>query len=182
MNIFEKSNCEKLAKKKHFDSSLNDKKVSNQKCKHSKKVCNEFWMIHLETIMIFIWKHVLLLKDIFEQFRKVCLQNFKFDPCYYFNSPSWDAMLKMTHVELDLMADQFIVKGMCDGVIYSAQRYSKANNKYMKLSDKNNSLICIIYLHKSGLYGSGMIQYLPSDGFKWLTHMRLIDLVLKKFK
>ena len=42
MNIFEKSNCEKLAKKKHFDSSLNDKKVSNQKCKHSKKVCNEF--------------------------------------------------------------------------------------------------------------------------------------------
>ena len=75
-------------------------------------------------------------------------------------------MLKMTHVELDLMVDQFIVKGMCGGVIYSAQRHSKANNKYMKLSDKNNSSICIIYLHKSGLYGSGMIQYLPTDGFK----------------
>ena len=93
MNIFEKSNCEKLAKKKHFDSSLNDKKVSNQKCKHSKKVCNEFWMILLETIMIFIWKHVLLLMTYLSNLEK-CLQNFKLDPCYYFNSLSWDACLK----------------------------------------------------------------------------------------
>ena len=45
-------------------------------------------------------------------------------------------MLKTTGVKLDLISDtdihQFIEKGMRGGVIYIAQRYSKANNGYMK--------------------------------------------------
>ena len=66
------------------------------------------------------------------------LQYYKLDPCHYFTSPglSWDAMLKMTDMELELMIDvdmyQFIEKGMMGGVSYIANRYGKANNKYMK--------------------------------------------------
>ena len=74
----------------------------------------------------------------FESFGKACLQYYKLDPCHYFTIPglSWDAMLKMTDIKLELMIDvimyQFIEKGMRGGVSYIANRYEKANNKYMK--------------------------------------------------
>ena len=45
---------------------------------------------------------VLLLADVFESFRKTCLQYYKLDPCHYFTSSvlSWDAMLKVTKIKL----------------------------------------------------------------------------------
>ena len=66
------------------------------------------------------------------------MQYYKLDPCHYFTSPglSWDAMLKMTNIKLELMTDidmlQFIKKGMHGGVSYITNRYGNANNKYMK--------------------------------------------------
>ena len=87
--------------------------------------------------------YVLLLADVFENFRKTCIQYYKLDPCHYFTSPGlpWDAMLKMTDIKLELISDvdmfQFIEKGMLCGVSYIANRYGKANNKYMKEYDEN---------------------------------------------
>lgn len=60
----------------------------------------------------------MLLADVFVEFRKMCLQNFKLHPCHYFSSLrlSLDTMFKMTGVELDLISDidmyQFIEKGI----------------------------------------------------------------------
>ena len=65
------------------------------------------------------------------------------DPWHYFSSPglSWDAMLKMTGIKLDLISDTdmhlFIEKGMKGGISHIAKRYSKANNKYMKCYDSS---------------------------------------------
>ena len=50
---------------------------------------------------------VLLLADVFEAFRKVCLENYRLYPAWYFTSPrlAWDAMLKKTGVKLELLTD-----------------------------------------------------------------------------
>ena len=82
----------------------------------------------------------------------ICLEHYGLDPCHYFSSPglSWDAMLKMTEIDLELISDSkmhlFIEKGMRGGISYIAKRYSKLNNKYMKGYDKkskfNNVLRC----------------------------------------
>ena len=61
--------------------------------------------------------NVLLLADIFETFRKTCMNVYKLDPAHYYTSPglSWDALLKKTGVCLELLTnyDQhlFIQKG-----------------------------------------------------------------------
>lgn len=79
-----------------------------------------------------------------ENFRKTCLQYYKLDPCHYFRSPglSWDAMLKMTNVQLELMPDidmfQFLEKDMRGGNSYIANRYGEVNNKYMTGYDPPN--------------------------------------------
>ena len=74
------------------------------------KTLGEYHDLYLKT-------DVLLLVDVFEKFINTCLNYFGLDPCYYFSSPglSWDAMLKMTKVELELIIDidmhLFIEKG-----------------------------------------------------------------------
>ena len=73
---------------------------------------------------VYLKADVLLLADVFENFRKTCLEYYKLDPAHYFTAPglSWDAMLKMTNVKLDLISDvdmhQFVEKGMRGGVSY----------------------------------------------------------------
>ena len=75
---------------------------------------------------LYLKSDILLLADVFENFRKNCLQYYKLDPCYYFTSPGlpWDATLSMTDIKLELMTDidkfQFIEKGMRGGISYIA--------------------------------------------------------------
>ena len=75
----------------------------------------------------------LLFVDLFENFRKACMENYKLDPCHYSTllGLSWNAMLKMTKMELELMSDinmfQFIEKGMSSGISSIMHWYGKAN-------------------------------------------------------
>ena len=67
---------------------------------------------------LYLMSDILLLADGFENFRKTCLEYYKLDPAHQFTSPglSWDAMLKMTNIKLELITDidtfQLIKKGM----------------------------------------------------------------------
>ena len=60
---------------------------------------------------------VLLLTDVFEKFINTCVKYYALDPCHYFSSPelSWNAMFKMTGIELEVISDidmhLFIEKG-----------------------------------------------------------------------
>ena len=137
---------------------------------------------------LYLKSDILLLADVFENFRKTCLQYYKLDPCHYFTSPglSWDAMLKMTDIKLELMTDidmfQFIEKGMRGGISYIANRYGKANNKYMKTYDEKMPSKYLMYLDANNLYGWAMSQYLPTGGFRWMTKKQIDKLDLTKYK
>ena len=50
---------------------------------------------------------LLLLADVCEKFISICLKHYGLDPCHYFSAPrlSWDAMLKMTGIELEKISD-----------------------------------------------------------------------------
>ena len=131
---------------------------------------------------------VLLLTDVFENFRTHCLNYYKLDPCHYFTSPglSWDAMLRMTGIRLELMTDidmyQFIEKGIRGGVSYIANRYGKSNNKYIDNYDEKVPSKYIMYLDANNLYGWAMSQYLPTGNFKWMTDKEISITNLGKYK
>ena len=61
-------------------------------------------------------------------FIDTCLRFCKLNPCHYFSSPglSWDAMLKMTDIELGKISDigmyLFLRKGLKGGISYITKR------------------------------------------------------------
>ena len=81
---------------------------------------------------------VLLLADVFEEFRNNSLKNYGLCPSHYLSAAtlSWNEMLNMTKTKLELISDPdmyiFFEKSMTDGVSYISDRYSKANNRYLK--------------------------------------------------
>ncbi|XP_068689838.1 uncharacterized protein [Montipora foliosa] len=188
MDSFDKFN-EKLPPKEEFYSILNDEHISDDQYKHAQNVWNTFNLKNMgEYHDLYLKSDILLLADVFENFRKTCLQYYKLDPCHYFTSPglSWDAMLKMTDIKLELMTDidmfQFIEKGMRGGTSYIANRYGKANNRYMKTYDEKAPSKYIMYLDANNLYGWAMSQYLPTGGFKWLAKNQIDKIDLAQYK
>ena len=165
IDSFDKFN-EKLPTKEDFFSIMNNEHITNKDYKHAQNVWDTFNLNNMgEYHDLYLKSDILLLADVFENFRKTCLQYYKLDPCHYFTSPgvSWDAMLKMTDIKLELMTDidmfQFIEKGMRGGISYIANRYGKANNKYMKTYDEKEPSKYIMYLDANNLYGWAMSQY-----------------------
>ena len=71
-----------------------------------------------------------LLADVFERFTTESLKFYKLDPSHYVSSPglSWNAMLKMTEIKLELISDidkhLFIEKGLRGGISYICKRFS----------------------------------------------------------
>ena len=83
------------------------------------------------------WKcDFLLLPDEFEKLRNRWLENYVLCRSNHFSAPvlSWDAMLSITKVELDLISDfnmnMFFEKEMEGSISYICEKYRKANNRY----------------------------------------------------
>ena len=188
MDSFEKFNKTELPTKEEFYSILNNEHITDEDYSHAQNVWNTFQLQTMgEYHNLYLKSDILLLADVFENFRETCLQYYKLDPCHYFTSPglSWDAMLKMTNIQLELMTDidmfQFIEKGMRGGISYIANRYGKANNKYMKEYDEKAPSKYIMYLDANNLYGWAMSQYLPTGGFRWMTEKQINKINLAQY-
>ena len=86
----------------------------------------------------------LLLADVFEKFRNNSIKAFGLCPIHYLSALglSWDTLLKMPKVVLELIPDLdmciFFEKGIRGGVFYISNRYSKTNNTYLKSYDPKN--------------------------------------------
>ena len=166
-----------------FYSKLRGKGINNSDYKH---VLNVWKSFNIKTLKDFLKLYnisdVLLLADIFENFRDICLKNYGLDPVHYYTAPglAWDAMLKMTNINLELLSDVdmllMIEKGIRGGISIISNRYGKANNKYMKDFNEMEVLIYLIYLDKNNLYGYAMSKKLPTHGFKWLTDKEIKNL------
>ena len=181
MDSLEKLKETALPPKEVFYSRLNDGGISDEDYAHAQNVWKTFKMKYFKDYHELYNKvDVLLLADVFENFRNICLTNYELDPAHYYTAPglAWDAALKVTDVSLELLSDNdtllMVEEGIRGGVSMISNRYAKANNKYM--GDKFNSnepSTYIQYLDANNLYGWAMSKPLPTHGFKWMKDNEL---------
>jgi len=125
---------------------------------------------------------ILLLADMFENFRDICMKNYKLDTAWYYTSPglAWDAMLNRTGVILELLTDVdmllMLKNGIRGGVATSSNQLGRANNRYMGEDyDSSKPSKYIQYFDANYLYGWARSKPLPSHGFKWMNEEELED-------
>ena len=184
MNTEERFNETKLPPKKAFYSRLSGEGITEEDYKHALNVWNVFKMKTFKDYHeLYNETDVLLMADVFENFRKNNLKIYGLDPAHYFTAPglSWDACLKITGVELELLTDldMLLMWERCirGGISMISNRYGEANNKYMKGGfNKNKPSKYIMYLDANNLYGCAMIMKLPTHGFKWMSGGELENL------
>ena len=61
-----------------------------------------------------------------------------------------------------------VKKGIRGEICDSIYRYAKANDKYMKIYDKNKESLYIQYWDINNLNGWAMSQKLPVNNFEWM--------------
>ena len=177
MNDFEKFSETQLPSKEDFYSKLNDCGVSEEEYEHAKIIWKEFEIKNLgEYHDLYLKTDVLLLADVFEEFRNICMENYSLDPAWYYTSPglSWDALLKHSKVKLELLTDPDMLlmfeKGIRGGISMISNRHGRANNKYMKEKfDSSQPSKFVPYLDANNLYGWAMMKPLPVGDFHWMT-------------
>ena len=127
-----------LPPKEAFYSKLNMSGVSDQDYKHTRRVWREFGLKDLgEYHNLYLKTDVILLANVFEAFRKVCLDNYGLDPAHFYTAPGlvWCPCLKKTKISLELLLDPDMLlmfkQAIRGGITQSVHRWAKANNPYM---------------------------------------------------
>ena len=187
MDTWSKFSETSLPPKEEFYSSLADEHITEDEYNHAKKVWETFDCKTLGDYHdLYVKTDTALLADVFENFRELCLKKYKLDPAHYFTSPglSWDALLKMTGVNLELLTDyemhMFVERGIRGGISMVSKRHAKANNPLLTDYDESKPNRYIMYLDANNLYGWAMSKPLPKSGFKWKRVMPTEEEILNK--
>ncbi|XP_054279772.1 uncharacterized protein LOC128997944 [Macrosteles quadrilineatus] len=185
-------NKEILPPKQVFGNNLTDDDYA-----HAQRVWTKFNCTTLRQYAdIYLQTDVLLLADVFEGFREMCLTHYGLDPAHYLtlSSYAWDVMLFKTGVILDTLQDVdqylFFEKGIRGGLTQCVTRHVTANNKFTRMenkigdrngqcastSEENDDDTFLIHNDANNLYGWAMSQPLPYAQFEWLSRAECDDL------
>ncbi|KAJ8912343.1 hypothetical protein NQ315_014710 [Exocentrus adspersus] len=173
-----------LPRQEDFYSILTDEGISLEDYEHAQNVWRTFCCRNLgEYADLYLKTDVMLLTDIFEQFRATCHETYGLDPAHYYTLPgyTWDAMLKHTKCSLETIQDVdillFFESGVRGGLSQCSNRYSIANNKYVPGYNSEAPSKYLMYFDVNNLYGWAMSQYLPFGGFEWLTDLEDFNII-----
>src|SRR5690606_16537894 len=152
---------------------------------------------------LYLKTDVVLLADVFENFRDFIMQHHNLDPFWFYGLPgvSWYAMLQntkkingewkyVTNPPKDTKTIKPLViegfkegeidmllmaeNGKRGGICQASIRYAEANNKYLSNYDPTKPSTFIAYHDCNGLYGGAMRENLPIGGFAWEKNPDLI--------
>jgi len=95
-----------LPPKEEFYSNLNEEDITDEDYEHAKTVWKKFGIKPVSEYQeLYNTSDALLLADVLANFRDVCIKNYSLDPAWFYTAPglAWEAMLKITKAELDMM-------------------------------------------------------------------------------
>ena len=133
MNDFNKFNEKQLPKIEDFYSKLTEAGIDEKEYERALKIWKHFNIQDLGQYHdLYLQTDVLLLTDVFENFRNKCLEDYGLDPAHYFTLP----MLLKTGITLDLLYNEDLYKmvesGLRGGMCQTSIRKVEANSPYME--------------------------------------------------
>lgn len=161
---------------KHFYNKLNDKHITQEEYS---RFCRTWDVFRCKTLGdyadVYLKLDVLLLSDVFQEFRSFCFNTYQLDCANYITLPSFafDAFLKMTKVEIDLFTDYdmtlMINSAIRGGISQCSLRYAAANNPNIPDTyDETEPSSFIQYLDVTALYSYTMCKSLPYGQYRWV--------------
>ncbi|KAF4525823.1 hypothetical protein B566_EDAN013272, partial [Ephemera danica] len=144
-----------------FKSLLYEEECSQSDYEHARK-CKTL----REYSILYNILDVCILRDVFEAFRGVCLNAYHLYPCWYYTAPglAWDAALRYTKINLDLIEDPemlfMIEQGIRGGVAQVVKRRADATILTSHLKRINKITLCILMpkTYMAGLCCNGFLQ------------------------
>ena len=191
MTSFETLHEQSLPPKECFYSGLTKKNITPDEYTFAKKVFSTF---HCQNLLdyqnLYMTTDTLLLADVFENFRSLSHRLYGLDPSHFYSAPglTWDAALKVTDIELELITDidmaLFIDECILGGYAAAHQQFAQANNPY--LGEAWNPFLPMSWLMGfdcNNMYGAKMKEPLAYGGFKWVEDLQcLTSDLFKNFK
>ena len=178
MDNWDKFDKATLPPKEAIYSKLNLEGISDADYAHAQNVWEVFGIKNRgEYHDLYVQSDTLLLADVFENFRNMCLEIYELDSTYFVSAPglAWQVCLTKTGVKLELLTHYdmllMVEKGIRGGICQATHRHAKANNKYMNSYDKKIDSSYIEYLDVNNLYGWAFSQKLPVNGFEWVKNL-----------
>ena len=179
--------------KQKFFNKLNNKDISNEDYEHALNVFKTFKCKDLlEYSELYLKTDICHLSDIFQKFSDFAYKTYNLDPRHSYRLPgfSWQSMLKITKIELELISDSdmyvFLMDTIRGGICEVNKKFVKTDNIYTrkvhdKSSDKkvtkklktSDSNKFILYLDCNNLYGYSMLKPLPYKNFTWSDDLTL---------
>ena len=92
---------------------------------------------------LYVQSDTLLLADVFENCRNMCIKVYELDPTHFFicTRISMASMFEENMCKIELLTDVdmllMVEKGIRGGICHAIHRYAKANNKHMIYYDEN---------------------------------------------
>jgi len=176
----------KLPPIKEFYNNLKNEALDNADYERAQATWDHFKIVNMKQYHDhYLVSDVLLLADVFENFRKSVYAQHRLDCLHFYTLPSlaWAMALKHTGVKLDLITDPeayLMVEGnMRGGVATISQRHATANNPYVDGYNSDEPRRYITYLDANNLYGKAMSEPLPVGNFRFLTEDEIKNFDLK---
>ena len=187
MDSWGRFNETELPLKEVFYGTLKKEHISDEDYAHAQRVWSKVKDKNMSLYHdLYLMMDTLLLTDVLMRYRRNGFKKYGLDRAHYLTTPgySWDALLRKTKIELELLTDydmhMFIEQGMRGGIsTVGGKRFARANNPKLSDQDPSQAFSYIMYLDANNLYGWAMSQHLPVGGFKWV---RTEFLDLKKFQ
>ena len=160
-----------LPPKEAFYSKLTGEGITDEDYQHAHTVWKEFNIESMKDYhKLYNLSDVLLLADIVENFRNICMNHYGLDSAWYFSAPglAWDATLKFTKVQLELLSDPdmllMIESGIRGGIATISHHNAKADNEYLGIEfDPAEESKFMSYLDTTNLSGWAMLKQLPTS-------------------
>ncbi len=164
-----------LPSQEEFYNKFTESGITNEDYAHAQLTWQHFGHRTMrEYLMLYLRVDVCLLVDVFEAFRKQCLNVYGLDPAYYFTAPSlaMDAALKLSQIQLQMLMDvdmlHFFEESIRGGISQCSGRFAKANVPGSQDFETDKPPMELAHLDANNLYGWAMSQPLPYDEFEWV--------------